>query len=130
MQGHPESPQLWEKHIDAILRELSHTPTVHEPCLYSGTIDGKQVIFKCQVDNFAITAPDKRTADILLNMIDDKLKIPLKRQGLLDMFNGIDVIQTRDYIKINCHTYIDKFCGKYLNTWLNKVPINRDPRKE
>jgi hypothetical protein len=39
MQGHPESPCLWEKHPDAILRELSLTPTVHEPCLYSGTIN-------------------------------------------------------------------------------------------
>ncbi len=78
MQGHPESPRLWEKHADAILRELGLTPTVHEPCLYSGKIDGKRVIFKCQVDNFAIAAPDKQTADILLDMIDDKLKIPLK----------------------------------------------------
>ena len=78
MQGHPELPRLWEKHADAILRELGLTPTVHEPCLYSGKIDGKRVIFKCQVDNFAIAAPDKQTADILLDMIDDKLKIPLK----------------------------------------------------
>ncbi len=127
MQGHPESPRLWEKHADAILRELGLNPTVHELCLYSGTIDGKQVIFKRQVDDFAIAAPDKRTVDILLNMIDDKLKIPLiKWQGLVNMFNGIDVIQTRDYIKIDCHTYIDKFCAKYLDTWLNKVPMTKN----
>ncbi len=37
MQGHPESPRLWEKHADKILREIGLTPTVHEPCLYSGT---------------------------------------------------------------------------------------------
>jgi hypothetical protein len=37
MQGHPESPRLWEKHIDKILRvHLKFTPTVHEPCLYCG----------------------------------------------------------------------------------------------
>jgi hypothetical protein len=59
-------------------------------------------------------------------MIDNKLKIPLKQQGLLDMFNGINVIQARDYIKIDCHTYIDKFCAKYLDTWLNKVPITEN----
>ena len=116
MQGHPESPRLWEKHADAILRELGLTPTVHEPCLYSGKIDGKRVIFKCQVDNFAIAAPDKQTADILLDMIDNELKIPLKRQGLLGMFNGIDVIQTRNYVKISCHMYIEKFCSKYMDT--------------
>ena len=59
-------------------------------------------------------------------MIDDELKIPLKRQGLLDMFNGINVIQTRDYIKIICHTYMEKFCSTYMNTWLNKVPTTKN----
>lgn len=37
MQGHPESPHRWKKHIDRILRKvLNFTPTVHEPCLYQG----------------------------------------------------------------------------------------------
>jgi hypothetical protein len=126
MQGHPESPRLWEKHADAILRKFGLTPTAHEPCLYSGTIAGKRIIFKCQVDDFAIAAPDEKTANILLDLIDDQLTIPLKRQGLLDMFNGINVTQMRDYIKIDCHTYIDKFCEKYINTWLHKVPITEN----
>ena len=34
MQGHPESPRLWEKHADSILSELGLEPTIHEPCLY------------------------------------------------------------------------------------------------
>ncbi len=41
MQGHPESPCLWEKHADAILHKIGLVPTVHEPYLYSGLIDGK-----------------------------------------------------------------------------------------
>ncbi len=126
MQGHPELPQLWEKHADAILQELGLTPTVHEPCLYSGIIAGKCVIFKRQVDDFAIAAPDKKTADILLDLLDDQLSIPLKRQGLLDMFNGVNVLQTQDYIKINCHTYINRFCAKYLDSWLGKVPLTEN----
>ena len=126
MQGHPESPRLWEKHADAILRDLGLTPTIHEPCLYSGLIQGKRVLFKRQVDDFAIGAPDQRTADILLDLLDDQLTMPIKRQGLLDMFNGIDVIQTRDYIKIDCHTYVDKFCAKYLDSWLRKFYITED----
>jgi hypothetical protein len=39
------------------------------------------------------------------------------------MYNGIDVTQTRDYIKIDCHTYINKFCEKYIDTWLHNTPI-------
>ncbi len=98
-------------------------PTVHEPCLYSDIIDGKHVIFKCQVDDFAIAAPDKRTADILLNMLDDRLSIPIKHQGYLDMFNGINVTKTCNYIKIDCHSFIEKVCKKYLRTWMHTVPI-------
>jgi hypothetical protein len=45
MQGHPKSPRLWEKHANSILRNLGLTPTVHEPCLYSGMVEGKWVIF-------------------------------------------------------------------------------------
>ena len=126
MQGHPESPRLWEKHADAILRELGLTPTTHEPCLYSGIIADRRVIFKRQVDDFAIASPDEKTADILLDLIDDQLSIPLKRQGLLDLFNGINVTQTRDYIKIDCHSYINKFCEKYKNSWLHKVAMTEN----
>jgi hypothetical protein len=85
MQGHPESPRLWEKHADAILCELGLTPTTHEPCLYSGLINGTRVIFMRQVDDFAIAAPDEHTANVLLDLLDDELTMPIKRQGLLDM---------------------------------------------
>ncbi len=97
-------------------------PTVHEPCLYSGVIVGKQIIFKCQVDNFTIAVPNERTVNILLDMLDKKLTMPIKQQDLLDMFNSIDVTQMKHYIKINCHTYINKFCAKYLDSWLHTIP--------
>jgi hypothetical protein len=70
------------------------------------------------VDDFAIAAPDAHTADILMDMLDDKLQIPIKCQGHLDMYNGVDVHQTRDYIKLTCTTFIDKISRKYLATWL------------
>jgi hypothetical protein len=115
MQGHPESPRLWEKHADAILQELGLTPMTHDPCLYSGIIDGKRIIFMQQVDNFAIAAPDARTADILLGMLNDKLSIPLKQQGHLDMYNGVDVLQTCHYICLSCTSFINKIRAKYLS---------------
>jgi hypothetical protein len=45
MQGHPESPQLREKHANAILCNVGLTQTVHEPCLYLGIIASKRVLF-------------------------------------------------------------------------------------
>jgi hypothetical protein len=78
MQGHPESPQLWEKHADAILWECGPVATIHKPCLYLGFIQGKRVILMQQVNDFAIAVPEVQRANILLDMINDKLMIPMK----------------------------------------------------
>jgi hypothetical protein len=112
MQGQPKLPRLWEKYTNAILRDLGLTPTVHEPCLYSGVIASQRIVFMQQVDNFAIAAPDKKTSDILLDLINEQVSIPFKRQGLLNMFNGINVFQMQHFIKIDYHTYTNKFCKK------------------
>jgi hypothetical protein len=79
----------------------------------------------CQVDNFAIAAPNQRTADILLNMLDKKLTMPIKRQGLLDMFNSINIVQMKNYVKIDCHTYIDKFYSNTLTCGSTKSPSQK-----
>jgi hypothetical protein len=88
-----------------------------------------------QVDNFAIAAPDAKTADILLDMIDDKLTIPVKCQGYLDMYNGINVHQTQHYIKISVRSFINKVFEKHLATWMksaypspaHSTPLPSDP---
>jgi hypothetical protein len=42
------------------------------------------------------------------------------------MFNGIDVTQTRHYVKIDCHTYILKFCEKYLEFLARPSPSHSE----
>jgi hypothetical protein len=86
----------------------------------------KCIVFMRQLDDFAIAAPDQHTADILMDLLDEQLTMPIKRQGLLDMFNDVDVVQTKHYIKIDCHAYIDKFSARYLATWMNKVPLSEN----
>jgi hypothetical protein len=118
MQGHPESPRLWVKYADKILCKIGLTPTVHEPCLYSGIINDIQVLFMQQVDDFAIAAPDARTSNILMDLIDNCLKIPIKCQGYLDMYNRVDILQTRYYIKMSIQIYIDKKFEPYFSMWM------------
>jgi hypothetical protein len=127
MQGHPESPQLWERHADKILWDIGLTPTIHEPCLYSGFVDRQRVLFLRQIDKFAIACSDVSTANKLLDMLDNKLTIPLKRMGLLDLYNGLVINQTRNYIKINCSTYIKQISEKHLARWMRNfvVPTRR-----
>ena len=119
MQGHPEAPRLWEKHADTIIRSCGLTPTKHEPCLYSGLIDGERVLFMQQVDDFAGAVPSARIANLLFDMIDEQITFPLKRMGLVTLFNGIDIDQTGDYIKISCETYLDRIMKKYFDSPVN-----------
>ena len=39
--------------------------------------------------------------------------------GLVTLFNDIDVLQTRDYIKISVETYITRMSAKHLITWMD-----------
>ena len=91
MKGHPESPRLWERHVDKILGDLGLTPTTHKPCLHSGLIHGQRILFMRQVDDFAVAAPSESIANMLFDMIDDRLTFPLKRMGLVTLFNGLDI---------------------------------------
>jgi hypothetical protein len=63
---------------DLILRDLDFIPTVNEPCLYSGLVDGLRCIFKCQVDDCGIASPSRHCADILFDALDEPLQIPIK----------------------------------------------------
>jgi hypothetical protein len=63
--------------------------------------------------------PNEITANILLDMINDKLSIPMKCQGYLDMYNGINVLETCNYIKVSSYTFINKICEKHLARWMH-----------
>ena len=58
-------------------------------------------MFMRQVDDFAIAVPSQQTANILFDLINDALTFPLKRMGLVDLFNGVDVTQTKYYMKVS-----------------------------
>jgi hypothetical protein len=116
MQGHPKSPKLWGKHADCILCKVGLFPTTHEPCLYLGIINGQRVLFLWQVDDFAIACSDESTANCFFDMLDKKLMIPLKQISLLNLYNGLNVIQTWDFIKINCSV------GRRGTNWAQSSP--------
>ena len=71
------------------------------------------------MDDFAVAAPSERIANILFDMIDEEITFPMKRMGLVTLFNGLDITQTREYIKISAETYINKIMPKYLRDPVN-----------
>ena len=58
-------------------------------------------------------------ATIIFDSMDFELQIPIKQQGLLSLSNGLDVQQSRWYIKISVHTYRSKTLAPYFNDWLD-----------
>ena len=127
LQGHPEAPRAWATKIDYILRKhLKLRPTSHEPCLYHGTHNGHEILFLRQVDDFAVAAETSAIATEVINTIDKYMTIKIKDLGQLTRYNGVDVIQSKHYIKINNPTYIDKIVQEH--SWMiDGVPIATHP---
>ena len=114
IQGHPEAGVLWEWMLVGILEKNGFQSTTHECNLYCGEIDGKLVLVCHQVNDFAIASKSLSASSKLLAIINkhattEDLGIRLKcPQGMLTQYNGIDIHQTRDYMKLSYKMYINR----------------------
>ena len=131
IQGHPESPRLWDQYISNILvQKENFRNTTHEKCIYSTKIKGKKVLFLRQVDDFAVACKDKTIAQAVIKQIGQYLSVPLNDLGIIKKFNGIDVTQARDYVKISCETFLDKVLDQHgwqeTITQHNPIPMRDD----
>ena len=121
LQGHPESPRLWAKLVDRIIRKLQLKPCTHEPNLYytsnyKGTTE-KKVLLLRQVDDFAISCQDEKLCEEVIADIQSEMTIAINKLGRLTRFNGVDIEQTRHYVKLFNRTYIAKILRNHK--WLD-----------
>jgi len=56
------------------------------------------------VDDFLISTETEQRVDL----IQKGLREPMKRFGIVTAFNGTDIHQTQNFIKVSCKTYISK----------------------
>ncbi len=70
------------------------------------------------MDDFAVATATESIANVVFDLIDERLSIPLKQLGLVTLYNCVNVEQTHSYIKITCESYISRICEKYLDTWM------------
>ena len=126
LQGHPEAPRLWEHHINHILTEnLKFTPTTHEPCLYvKGDSPESNILFLRQVDDFAVAARTISQAREVITRIGENLIVPLNDLGQIQKFNGVNILQTKHYIKVSCENYLQKILSSH--EW-NTLPAAQKP---
>ena len=92
---------------------MGFTTTTHEQCLYVKKVNNHDIYILRQVDDIAIASPNKETAEAIIKEIGSYMKSPIKHEGLTEIFNGIDVDQTKDYIKLHSATYIDRVVERH-----------------
>ena len=103
--------------IDNILiKELGFRTTTHNRCIYLQERDGEIQLLLQQVDDFMLGITSKKAVRDLFNNIGIKIQFPSKAEsdiipfkflGVVKDYNGVDIIQTPDYIKISSKINID-----------------------
>jgi ribosomal protein L30/L7E len=127
LQGHPEAGAWWEKMANTILRdpELGFKATTHEHNLYCGNVCGE--VYVCQqVDDFSIALDTRETADYIVSVVSSHATTTSQGIGNITIngahccYNGVDIWQPRNYVKISCKTYID--CLLQTHGWSAPSP--------
>jgi hypothetical protein len=109
---------------------LKLTPCTHEPNLYytsdyKGTT-GKKVLLLRQVDDFAISCQDEALCEQVIADIQSEMTIAINKLGRLSRFNGVDIEQTRHYVKLFNATYLKKIFTHH--DWLkDEMPTGKFP---
>ena len=130
LQGHPEAGVLWERLItDILINKMGFKNTTHEKNIYFGHIDGHEILVCRQVDDFASGSPNKEGSKLFIDTVRKYVEAEFNAlgietsQGTYERFNGIDVFQARDHIKLGCESYIDRM----LETHGWSTPEHKDP---
>jgi len=126
LQGNPEAARLWEEHISAILKKVGFKNTTHEKNICTGKFCGEKALLVRQVDDFALGCRQESAAKIVCAEIGTKLTLhneaeaPFECLGLVDSFDGCDVLQTRDCIKLSAESCIRRLLKAH--GWDNPSP--------
>jgi hypothetical protein len=107
LQGHPDSGKVWQMKVNSILDSYGFTTTTHEPCLYRGTYNGKLILICRQVDDMLIAGSNVNSIKKFIQEIESHLNVTYS-DGPSTKFNGLDILQTDEGIKISCESYITK----------------------
>ena len=109
--------------IDCLPRTIS-LPRYYEQTIY---------FLLRQFDEFTVAAPTKAISNILFENIQAGRKQRLKLLGLLTMFNGLDITQSKLFVKILCRAYLTKILEGH--NWLRPTqnfpissPMNHDKK--
>jgi Reverse transcriptase (RNA-dependent DNA polymerase). len=111
IQGHHDSGELWQAKINEVIHSYGFKSTTHEPCLYRGSYKGQDMLLCRQVDDMLMAGARDDIIKEFAAEIAIKLQVTCGSKPSAQ-FNGLDIIQTREGIQINCLSYIKKLQTK------------------
>ena len=74
------------------------------------------------MDDFAIAAETQEQCNATFAQIGQYLRVPLNQLGIITKFNGVNILQTRWYIKVSCENYLRKILESH--NWLDLPTFN------
>jgi Reverse transcriptase (RNA-dependent DNA polymerase). len=107
LQGHPDSGEIWQNKINEVIASYGFTSTTHEPCLYRGTFKGHDILICRQVDDMLIAGKYTHIVKSFVAELATRLKVTCSSEPS-EQFNGLDIVQTREGVQINCSSYLEK----------------------
>ena len=81
-------------------------------CIFKGVIGTNEVLICKQVDDFQISAKHRETINQVIPQIGGRVRF-IGNEGLMKKFNGADYVQSREYIKMHCQSYIEKILNNH-----------------
>ena len=101
--------------------------TTHEPCIYRKILpNGTEILILRQVDDIAVAAKNKNAALEIIKEIGSYMTVPIKEEGLVELFNGINVTQSKHNIKIHVTSYLERVFERH-KLWMKNFPVRNEP---
>ena len=100
--------------MDILINKMKFHNAPHEQNTYFRVINSQEVLACQQVDDFAVGALDPSTCKLFVEEIRKHVKAEYAAmgmetsQGFYQRYNGVDIIQTHNYVKVGCESYIDR----------------------
>ncbi len=104
--------------VEILQLEFNFKVTTHEQNLYCVKIKGEMIFICWQVDGFAVASNTTAATDYNISVIDKHVSTTNK--GLRTKYNGLNVLQACDYIKLHCESYINRIL--LLHGWTEPSP--------
>ena len=79
---------------------------------FKRVIGTNEVLICKQVDDFQIAAKHRETIDQVISQIGKRFRL-IKNEGLMEKFNGANHLQSIQYIKMHCQSYIEKILNNH-----------------